>query len=238
MSEAGMTPDGWQQKLLRSTSDRVLILACRQGGKSQTAAALALREALLYPPALVLLLSPTLRQSSEMFKDKVRRLYNALGRPVATAQESALSLELTNGSRIISLPGIEETIRGYSGVRLLVIDEAARVPDDLYKSVRPMIATSRGKIVALSTPWGKRGFFYGEWESRHPWQRVSVSALSCPRISREFLEEERQALGDRFFAQEYLNSWEDAIDAVFSAADIQDALSDTIEPLTIGAARG
>jgi hypothetical protein len=216
----------------------VLILASRQGGKSLTAAALALREALLYPPALVLLLSPTLRQSSEMFKDKVRRLYNALGRPVAVAQESALSLELANGSRIISLPGIEETIRGYSGVRLLVIDEAARVPDNLYLSVRPMIATSRGKIVALSTPWGRRGFFYSEWVSRHPWQRVSVSALSCPRISREFLEEERQALGDRFFSQEYLLSFEDAVDAVFSAADIQDALSDTIEPLTIGAARG
>lgn len=49
-----------------------------------------------------------------------------------TQTESALRLELQNGSRIISLPGKEQTVRGFSGVRLLAIDEAARVPDELY----------------------------------------------------------------------------------------------------------
>ena len=71
---AKMTPDAWQQRLLSCRSSRLLLLCSRQSGKSQTAAALALREALLKPPALVLLLSPTQRQSGELFKDKVRRL--------------------------------------------------------------------------------------------------------------------------------------------------------------------
>jgi hypothetical protein len=120
LATGGMRPDPWQAQLLRDTPSRVLMLCARQVGKSTTAAALALKAALLEAPALVLLLSPTLRQSGELFRAKLKLLYAALGRPVAVTQESALSLELANGSRIISLPGSEETIRGYSGVALLV----------------------------------------------------------------------------------------------------------------------
>jgi hypothetical protein len=123
LTRARLDPDPWQRTLLHSKAERILLLCSRQAGKSTVAAALALREALLNPPALVLLLSPTQRQSSELYKDKVRRLYNAMGRPIACAQETQLTMELANGSRIISLPGDEESIRGYSGVRLLVIDE-------------------------------------------------------------------------------------------------------------------
>src|SRR5262249_2111481 len=148
--------DPWQTALLRSSRKRLLLLCCRQAGKSTTAAALALRSAFLTSGALVLLLSPTLRQSGELFRDKVLRLYNALGRPVPTVQESALQMQLANGSRVISLPGDEQTIRGYSGVATLIVDEASRVPDALYYAVRPMLAVSRGRLVALSTPFGKR----------------------------------------------------------------------------------
>src|ERR1700722_13009778 len=81
LASAGMTPDPWQTDLLRSRSSRMLLLCSRQAGKSTVAAALALRAALLEPPALVLLLSPTQRQSGELFRDKVKRIYNALGRP-------------------------------------------------------------------------------------------------------------------------------------------------------------
>jgi hypothetical protein len=203
----------------------------RQSGKSQTAAALALRAALLEPGSLTLLLSPTLRQSGELFKDKVKRLYNLLGRPVPTKQESALTIELVNGSRIVSLPGDEGTIRGYSGVTLLVIGEASRVVDDLYRSVRPMLSVSRGRLVALSTPWGKRGWFYEEWTGSAEWDRVQITADQCPRITADFLSEERQALGERYLRQEYQCSFEDVIDAVFSEEDIAAAADGAPPPL-------
>ena len=234
MTDAGITPDSWQRTLLRSTSDRVLMLITRQGGKSLTAAALALREALLKPPALVLLLSPGLRQSGELFRAKVRRLFRRLGRPVGTVQETQLTMELSNGSRIVALPGEEETIRGYSDVSLLIIDEAARVPDELYFSVRPMLAVSKGKLVCLSTPWGKRGWFYDEWISSHAWHRVKVSADQCPRISPEFLAEERASLGDYWYSQEYELCFRDVIDAYFRAEDIEAALVNDVEPIVIG----
>jgi hypothetical protein len=210
------------------------MLASRQSGKSQTAAALALREALFRPPALVLLLSPTLRQSGELFKDKVRRLYHALGKPVACIQETQLTMELANGSRIIALPGEEETIRGYSGVSLLIIDEAARVPDALYYSVRPMLAVSRGKLVALTTPFGKRGWFYEEWRGGNSWERVAIRADQCPRINPCFLAEERIAIGEHWFYQEYMLEFRDVIDALFRQEDIDAALNCDVKPLDLG----
>jgi hypothetical protein len=236
LSLSGMPPDPWQAECLRreAASGRMILLCSRQAGKSLTAAALALRSALLSPPALVLLLSPTLRQSGELYRDKVLRLFNALGRPVPVVQESALQMTLGNGSRVISLPGAEGTIRGYSGVSLLVIDEAARVPDDLYRAVRPMLATSRGQLVCLSTPFGKRGWFWEEWVGTNSWHRLRVTAEQCPRIPADFLEEERQALGPRWYAQEYGCSFEETVDAVFLQSDIEAAFDETDEPLFSG----
>lgn len=228
---AGMEPDAWQMETLRSDAVRTLLLCSRQAGKSLTAGALALRSALLEAPALVLLLSRAQRQSAELFRDKVLPLWRALGSPAAGKTPTALSLELANGSRIVCLPGDEETIRGYSGVRLLVIDEAARVPDSLYYAVRPMLSVSRGRLVALTTPKGMRGWFYNEWTGEEPWQRVCVKAYSVPRISREFLEEEERALGCRWFQQEYLCSFESIEDAAFDPLDVLALPSDEVKPL-------
>src|SRR5437868_2312167 len=156
MRDAGLTPDPWQCELLRSTAPQILMLNARQTGKSTATAALALHHAINLNSALVLLLAPTLRQSQELFR-KVLHLRARLPYDVPLLRENSLSLEFPNGSRIICLPGTEATIRGYSGVTLLIIDEAAGVADELYFSVRPMLAVSAGRLVCLSTPKGKRG---------------------------------------------------------------------------------
>src|SRR5262245_9692060 len=77
MLRAGVQPDPWQQEVLASDADQMLLLASRQSGKSEVAAALAMRTALLVPRSPVLLLSPSLRQSGELFR-KVINLFNAL----------------------------------------------------------------------------------------------------------------------------------------------------------------
>lgn len=231
MRAAGIDPDPWQADLLRSEALAVLMLCSRQAGKSTTAAAMALHEALYKPPALVLLLSPSLRQSQELFK-AVSDLYLELGRPVEAEQSSALRLGLANGSRIVSLPGKERTVRGFSGVGLLVIDEAARVSDDLYYSVRPMLAVSGGRLVALSTPWGKRGFFHQEYTEGGPgWKRIKITAHDCPRISPEFLESERAALGEWWYRQEYLCEFVETTDQVFSYDEVMAAIDPEVLPL-------
>jgi hypothetical protein len=230
-----MTPDPWQTTLLRSSSDRVLILASRQVGKSQTCAALALKAALLQE-SLVLLLSPSLRQSAELFL-KVMALYRDLGRPIPTLRprDNSLRLELANGSRIVSLPGTEATVRGFGNAALLILDEAARIPDDLYLSVRPFLAVSGGSLVCVSSAYAKAGFFYTEWIGGNRWERIMVKATECNRISKEFLDEERVAMGDLFFEREYGCVFSEATDAVFRDVDIQNALSDDLEPFFTGA---
>jgi len=231
MKAAGLLPDPWQADLLRSTADRYLLLCTRQAGKSTSTAALALWEAIYNAPALVLCLSPSLRQSQELFK-KVLWFLGAFPQRVPIRKESELRVEMENGSRIVALPATEATVRGYSGVRLLLIDEASRVEDALYFSVRPMLAVSGGRIVAMTTPFGKRGFFYDAWnDAGDDWQRVKITANECPRITQEFLEEERRAVGDWWFRQEYMCDFVDTVDQVFSYEDVTSALSSEIKPL-------
>jgi Terminase large subunit, T4likevirus-type, N-terminal len=223
LADAGMAPDDWQAELLRADWKRAMLLISRQAGKSQVGAALALQTAFFRSGSLTLILSPTQRQSGELFKDKLMGLYDRLNRPIPAANETALTLTLVNGSRIVSLPGEEGTVRCYSGVGLLVIDEAAKVPDALYLTVRPMLATSRGRIIAMSTPFGRRGWFYDTWNNEEQWHRVKVAAEQCPRIPADFLADERQALGDRWYAQEYSCAFMDMAGALFSTDEI-DAL--------------
>jgi Terminase large subunit, T4likevirus-type, N-terminal len=229
MAACGWPPDPWQAQVLRSPAARLLLLACRQSGKSTTTACLALHTALYEPGALILLLSPSLRQSQELFR-KVQDAYRALGHPAPLEAESALRFEMANGSRIIALPGTEPTIRGYSGVNLLVIDEAARVADELYYAIRPMLAVSGGRLIGLSTPWGKRGWFYAEWERGEGWERTTIPAAACPRIPAAFLEEERRSLPRGWFDAEYLCLFTDTDMTVFREEDLQAMLDPTVEP--------
>jgi hypothetical protein len=226
----GIVPDGWQEDLLRSTSDRVLLNCCRQSGKSTMSGLIALHRALYHPGSLILCLAPALRQSQELF-GKVLGFYKDLGRPIPAQAERKLSLELENGSRIVTLPGTEKTIRGFSGAALLMVDEASRVDDGLYFAVRPMLAVSDGSLIMLSTPAGRRGVFFEEWTEGKGWGRYQVPAAECPRIPQSFLEEERASLPARIYHQEYECSFENVEDAVFSYEDVAGAMSEAVTPL-------
>ena len=227
----GLVPDDWQRDVLRSDSKRMLLNCCRQSGKSTTTAIMALHRALYVPESLVLMVSPGLRQSSELFK-KALAFYRRLERPVPAEAETRLQLELVNGSRIISLPGTESTTRGFSAVSLVLVDEASRVADEMLAAVRPMLATSNGRMIGMSTPFGKRGWFYESWEhGAAAWERVRIDATQCPRISAGFLLEERQALGDLAFRSEYLTEFCDTDSQVFGSDLIDAALDESLTPL-------
>ena len=224
----GVEPDTGQKDVLRSDAQRILLNCSRQTGKSTVTALLAVHTACYEPDSLSLLLSPSLRQSQELFK-KALSFYRKLDTGVPSLSESALRLELQNGARVISLPGKEHTVRGFSNVRLLAVDEAARVPDDLYLSIRPMLAVSGGRFIALSTPFGTRGWWYEAWRSGETWERYEVPASRCPRIAEEFLREERQAMGEWWFAQEYDCQFLDSETQPFGRADVDRAFEEEVE---------
>jgi hypothetical protein len=224
------TPDPWQAETLRWSGKRLMLNCHRQSGKSTTAAILATHRAIYQPGALILLISPSLRQSGELFKKVSANLAKVENRP-ALVEDNKLSLTLASGSRVVSLPGDEKTTRGFSGVDLIIEDEASRVDDALYKSVRPMLAVSGGALVLMSTPFGKRGHFFEEWTAGKNWKKVEVPANRCPRITPEFLADELCSLGAVWYRQEYFNSFEDTTSAVFSYDLIMSAFDNDVKPL-------
>ena len=236
----GFEADAKQALVLRSTAKRGLLNCSRQWGKSTVTAIKALHRALFTPKAMVLVVSPSERQSGEFLR-KVTEFARELGEKTRGDGRNAVSLLFANGSRIVGIPGKESTVRGFSKVSLMLVDEAARVPDELYKSVRPMTAVADGDMWLMSTPHGKRGFFWETWnrESRIEnrksavarWVTICAPATECTRISKRFLDEERAELGERWFRQEYLCEFLETDAQIFREDFIERAFTDRVKPL-------
>lgn len=228
--ESGIDLDPWQQTVSRSAAKRIMLCCSRQSGKSTTTAMIALHDTIYRPEFNILLLSPSLRQSSELFR-RVLAILNKLPDRPPVIEENKLSLQFANLSRIVSLPASESTVRGFTADKI-IIDEAARVPDDLYRAVRPMLATRQGQLTLMSTPFGRRGFFFDEWTAGgDAWERVLIPATQCPRITPEFLAEEKRSMGEVWYNSEYLCMFSETVNSVFRYEDVDGAFSDDISPL-------
>ena len=229
----GLTLDSWQRDVLTSPSRQILMLCSRQSGKSTVSAVMGLHEALSVPRSLTLIVSPGERQSGLLFRT-LSRFYRQLGEAVPADIENRLSLELSNGSAIYALPGIERTVRGFSSVNLIIEDEASRVDDALYGAVRPMLAVTGGRIVLASTPFGRRGHFYEEYTKGGPdWHRVRVTAFDCPRIPRDWLLAERDRIGGWLWDQEFGVEFKDNDDQMFASEHVDAALIEGSGPLLL-----
>jgi len=211
-----------------------MLLNCsRQSGKSTTCAVKALHTAIYRPKSLILLVSPSLRQSQELFR-KVKDAYGAMGDRPGLTEDNKLSLTLVNNSRIVSLPGDQSTVRGYSGVTLILEDEAAQVSDDFYHAILPMLIINDGQLICMSTPFGKRGHFFEEWiNGSEDWKRIEITADKCPRIAEEQLEAQRRSMGDMFYRQEFCCEFVETEDSSFNYDLVQRAFSDEVKPLFV-----
>ncbi|POF61262.1 hypothetical protein CFR73_15115 [Novacetimonas maltaceti] len=229
----GFQPDPWQSRVLRSPTNRILLNCTRQAGKTSITAILALHTAMYRPRSLILLFSKAQRQSSELLA-KIQGHINTMDRPPVLVKEAATEIKLKNASRVVSLPGDGDSIRGYSAPNLIVEDEAAFVSDDLYEAFLPMLATSNGRLVLMSTPNGKRGHFYAAWSSMSAkWQRESVTADQVPRISREYLDDMRSEYGPWKFQQEFYCKFVEADDQFFSDEAIERAFRASVPLLPL-----
>jgi hypothetical protein len=224
--------DPWQEDVLTGSWKRALLNVTRQGGKSTVAALVGLYEALHKRGSLTLIVSPSDRQSGELFRKLVSLRDRLPHREYMLAESTKRSMTVLGGGRVVSLPGSEATIRGFSAATLIVEDEASRVSDELYEAVRPMLATTDGRLILMSTPAGRRGHFYREWtDGGSGWKRVRVPATDIRRITSSFLEEEKAALGSWVYSQEYACEFVQTDDAFFSDTDIRRAITPDVKPL-------
>jgi hypothetical protein len=222
-------PAPWQERVMRSEARRHLILCNRQAGKSTTVGAKACH-GMLYAPGIYLIIAPSLRQSKLLFQ-KVVSTYQRLEDVPTIRRSTDTELVLANGSHLFALPGDDDAnIRGFSAPRAVIVDEASRVSDKVYAALRPMLAASpEGKLIALTTPWGRRGWFFEAWDTGTHWDRTTITALDCPHISPEYLEEERGNMSEWQFRAEFLCEFTDNDESFFSSELVDSMIDNTIE---------
>jgi hypothetical protein len=221
----GSSPEPWQQRVLFSAARKGLLLTARQVGKSTTTAVKAADTALYEPGSLILIVSPSQRQSDETLA-KVRTVL----RRAASVTGNASEVRTEAGSRVVSLPATESTTRGFSAARLLIFDEAARVPDDVFIGALPMVAAD-GQVVALSTPGARVGWFYEAWTDPVGWERHKVTVHESARYSEARIEELRRSLGGRQFRAEYMCEFVGLSESAFDPDRVEAAFRPDVRPI-------
>lgn len=221
--------DPWQRDVVRSRAPRLLLNCSRQSGKTTSASVLALHSA-IYDPGLILLITPSDRQSKENLHVIENYWRDLSGAPEADV-EAKLKLELRNGSRIIALPDSARTVRGFARPKLILVDEAARVKEETVTAIKPMLIAGRSRIVALSTPWTQLGWFFEAWSGDENYQKVKITCEQCPRIDRDELEHQRREMPPIDFRREFYCEFSPVENALFDDQVIQSCISQEVTPL-------
>ncbi len=191
-----------------------------------------LHKAIFRPGSLSLIIAPALRQAQEDFIS-IKKTIDIIPDPPDFDSLTKLSLETDKGSRILCLPGGNEgaTIRGFSRPDIIVEDESSRCSDTLYEAIVPMMtAYPDCELILASTPWGQRGHYYNIWTTTGPqWLKIELNAEQNPRISREFLEEQKQSgISPWYYLQEFMCQFVQAENQLISCDMIERSLDQSI----------
>jgi hypothetical protein len=199
----GIPPHEWQKTfLLAPRGASIAVLTARQVGKTTAAAVGMAHSAVFMPGSLSVVACPTQNQSAEALR-KVRDMVLMAGAELTT--ENKYSIELANRSRVLALPGTEESIRGLTVDAWIVADEAARLDPAIMAALHPM-RTQRpdARFAMLSTAWSRTDPFWSAWENED-WVRIPATTDVEPNlIAPEVLERARRQLSADDFKREYL----------------------------------
>jgi hypothetical protein len=267
VNQLGVKPFVWQAEMLDYLTKGKNVLACtsRQIGKTLTLAVFALwsctHNTLPLPSSKktrIVFVSKTEGQALKVISD-VRelmrlgddRVFELTGGKVekfftnkiakgenTTNSKSTISFE--NGCQIISLPPTDAA-RGYTGSQLF-IDEVAFIPDDVITNVLlPIVAATGYRVSCTSTPNGRQGWFYKNFDPEdglpdHPFVRMwcpydvirQDDPDRCERLDKEHQLRIRQG-EERSFLQEYEASFEASASSFFSEEQINNCIDDRLE---------
>lgn len=235
--EQAEVDDEWQRQVIE-TEGNICLRSGRQVGKSRTIAKKASIYAINHPKKSVMIISATERQAYLLFSKVLGYLHDNFRSSLRSGKDrpTKTEIKLKNGTIIRCLPtGLDGIgIRGYT-VDLLIADEAAYIPEDVWPAVTPMLATTKGALILLSTPKGVGNFFYDCYHNPS-FKTFHVSSEDCPRISKEFLENEKKRLTKLQYAQEYLGEFTDNLRQVFPDKLIKDHMTLERPPLSLPSA--
>ena len=212
--EPWKTLDPWQERLIKCKKD-VTIVSGRQCGKTTGVSIVIGEEAVDIPNSYIMIGGYVIEQAEHLLwkvKDYLYAKYpgKIKGRPTLHF------IELENGSKIIckAVGDTGASMRGPT-VTLLVLDEAAIIPDRAWVAIEPVISVSKGRTILLSTGQCKKGFFYKSTLNPDI-EQFHISARDCPRHTKEFLDKKEAELSPVAFAQEYLGEFLDDYNRKFT----------------------
>ncbi len=208
--------DDWQRRVL-DTKGNIVLCSGRQVGKSTVISIDAGEYAVKNPNKTIMVISAVERQALLLFEKILSHIHDNHRQSIKTGKNKPTkhTLRLKNGSIIHCLPtGLSGYgIRGYTIDRLYA-DEAAFIPEEVWAAVSPMLATTHGDIVLLSTPHGREGYFFRCF-SDDSFTSFHVSSEECERIPKEFLKKEEERMSKLQYAQEYLGQFLDDLRQFF-----------------------
>lgn len=202
-AELGVSLDPWQREALTTSVHDLLLLVTRQGGKGEVATFLALDRLVNAPGSTIVVVSRAERQAKRLLR-RIKRRYRQLAGVPLPLTDNQYEFGLRNGSEVLALPGSEETVRGIEAVDLLIVDEAALVAEELFNAVYPMLASTNGRCVAMTSARGARGWFWREFVGSDPdWHRTKITWRDIPRFTPAFIDRVRRRFGEVMFRQEF-----------------------------------
>lgn len=206
----------WQVEV-KEAQGNVVVRSGRQVGKSTAISVKAGDFAIKNARKSILIIAAVERQAYLLFEKVIAYVRATKPNMIKSGKHrpTKSKLELTNGSIIRCLPtGLTgHGIRGFT-IDLLIADEAAFIPSAVWAAVTPMLAITKGKMILLSTPYGREGFFYQCFQDE-TFKRFHISSEDCPRRDDNFLKQEKNRMTRLQYAQEYLGEFVDDLRQFF-----------------------
>jgi len=223
--------DEWQKEYIMHEGNTA-VRAGRQSGKSFAESLRVALFSLLNAKSSTLIIASVDRQSIELL-EKVKSHIMGLAPQQIKGRPTFHKIELKNGSKIMAEPAGQTGygLRGFT-VDKLVADEAHYIPDAVFVAIRPMLATTGGTLDLLSTPRGNEGFFYDCFQSED-FYKIHIKSEDCPRITDEFLEQEKKRMTKLEYCQEYEAEFLDSLQQFFPK-DLIDSCICAENPITGG----
>jgi len=224
--------DEWQKEIIAHDGN-CLLNSGRQIGKTYVYAVKAALYMIAHPGCKIICVSLTEDQAQLiiiMILDYLERNHKS---EVAKGKRKPAKnwIYLKNKSHVIARPvgNTGDAVRGFTG-NVLIVDEASRMPEDMWIAAKPTLMTTGGQIWMSSTPHGKEGYYfqcYQNKENRYKvWQKNSEDVISERPLSiswtlnqrekaLQFLADEKKSMTFAQYGQEYMGLFLDDIRQVF-----------------------
>ena len=231
-----MILDKWQKDFLETKGDKILCTG-RQVGKSVVCALDGALYLVNNPNKTVLMIAPLERQAYALFQKTLNILVQKYPQMIKKGKDKpTLSrVFLNNGSKLYCLPvGTGGLSIRFLTIDRLYVDEASRIPPDVWTAIQPALLTTGGDSIYLSTPFGKQGEFYRCWINEDDaYKSFTRFSASSEQVMKERplnetwtenirekaiqkLEQAKSRMSNREYSQEYLGRFEDSLMSMFN----------------------